>query len=162
MHPALIAQILVLIAVANAMPVLAKKVLGRAFAWPLDGGATFMDGRPLLGASKTIRGIVVSLLATPAASVLMGLGWELGVLVAACAMAGDLLSSFIKRRFGLAPSSQAIGLDQIPESLLPFIAAGWLVPVGVLDMAVGTAIFAVGELAVSRLLFRLNLRDEPY
>ena len=31
------------------------------------------------------------------------------------AMLGDLLSSFWKRRVGLAPSWQAIGLDQIPE-----------------------------------------------
>jgi hypothetical protein len=36
------------------------------------------------------------------------------------------------------------------------------VPIGVLDIVAGTAIFAVGELAVSRILFRLNLREEPY
>ena len=46
-------------------------------------------------------------------AVVSGLG--IGLLVAATAMAGDLLSSFLKRRLALAPSSQAIGLDQIPE-----------------------------------------------
>ena len=162
MHPALIAQLLVLVALANAMPLLAKKALGPASAWPVDGGATFVDARPLLGTSKTVRGLVVSLLATPLVSSLMGLGWKLGVLMAACAMAGDLLSSFTKRRMGLPPSSKATGLDQIPESLLPFIAAGWFLPLTLLDIAAGTAIFIVGELAVSRLLFKLNLRDEPY
>jgi len=158
----LIIQLLVLIAAANAAPLFLKKAMGTALDWPLDGGLTLTDGRPLLGASKTIRGIVAALLTTPAVSALMGLGWELGALVAACAMVGDLLSSFIKRRFGLAPSSQAIGLDQIPESLLPFIAASWLVPISVLDIVAGTAIFAVGELAASRILFWLNLREEPY
>ncbi|HUW73619.1 MAG TPA: CDP-archaeol synthase [Methyloceanibacter sp.] len=162
MHPALIAQLLVLVTLANAMPLLAKKALGRAWAWPLDGGATFIDGRPLLGASKTVRGLVVSLLATALVSSLMGLGWKLGLILAACAMAGDLLSSFTKRRMGLPPSSKALGLDQIPESLLPLLAASWLVPITLLDIAAGTAIFFVGGLAVSRLLFKLNLRDEPY
>jgi len=162
MHPALIALLLVLVAVANAMPLLAKKTLGRASAWPVDGGTAFVDGRPLFGASKTVRGVVAALLVTPLVSALMGLGWKLGIVVAACAMAGDLLSSFIKRRLGLPSSSRAIGLDQIPESLLPFIAAGWFLPVTLLDIIAGTAIFFICELAVSRLLFKLNLRDEPY
>jgi CDP-diglyceride synthetase len=162
MQPLLILQLLILVAVANAMPVLAKKVLGGVLDRPLDNGAMLFDGRPLLGSSKTIRGILVSVLATPLAAVLMGLGWQIGVVVAVAAMTGDLLSSFIKRRFGLAPSSMAIGLDQIPESLLPFLAARLLLPVTFLDVAVGTAIFCVGSFAVSRILFKLNLRDEPY
>lgn len=162
MHPILIAELLVLIAVANAMPLIVKKVFGAAFDWPLDGGTVLADGRPLFGSSKTVRGTVVSFLATPIVAVLMGMGWQIGVLVAVAAMAGDLLSSFIKRRLGLRPSGMAIGLDQIPESLLPLIAARWLLPVSPLDMAVGTAIFFVAGLALSRLLFKLRLRDEPY
>lgn len=162
MQPILIVQLLVLVGLANALPVAAKRILGAAYAWPLDGGATLWDGRPLFGHSKTIRGIVVSLLGTALVSVLMGLGWELGLLIAASAMAGDLLSSFVKRRLGLPPSSQARGLDQIPESLLPFVAARCLVPAGWLDVAVGTAIFVIAEPIVSRILFRLNLRDRPY
>jgi CDP-archaeol synthase len=162
MHPILIAELLVLVGLANALPVLAKKILGTAFAWPLDGGATLWDGGPLFGHSKTIRGVVVALLGTPLVAVLMGLGWELGLLIAASAMAGDLLSSFIKRRLALPPSSQARGLDQIPESLFPFVAARWLVPVSWMDVLIGTVIFVIAELVVSRILYRLNLRDRPY
>ena len=162
MHPTLILQLLILVALANAAPVVAKKLLGKQFAWPLDGGAAFVDGQPLLGSSKTMRGIVVSLLATPLAAVLIGLGWEAGALVAVAAMAGDLISSFVKRRLGFPPSSMAVGLDQIPESLLPFIAASWLFPVSLLDLVAGTAIFFVGGLALSRILFKLRIRDEPY
>jgi hypothetical protein len=162
MHPTLILQLLILVALANAAPVVAKKLLGKQFAWPLDGGAAFVDGQPLLGSSKTMRGIVVSLLATPLAAVLIGLGWEAGALVAVAAMAGDLISSFVKRRLGFPPSSMAVGLDQIPESLLPFIAASWLFPVSLLDIVAGTAIFFVGGLALSRILFKLRIRDEPY
>lgn len=162
MDPILLLELLVLIGVANAAPVLTKSLLGERCAWPLDGGTDFVDGEPLLGSSKTIRGIAVSLLATPLAAALMGFGWELGTLVAGAAMAGDLLSSFTKRRLGLPSSSMAIGLDQVPESLLPLLAARWLVPVGLLEIVAGTAIFFVGSLAVSRLLFKLKVRDEPY
>jgi len=162
MHPILIVQLLVLVGVANALPVIAKKLMGAAGDWPLDGSITLRDGRPLFGRSKTIRGVLIALLGTPVVAALLGLGWQLGFLVAASAMAGDLLSSFIKRRLGLAPSSQALGLDQVPESLFPLIAARCLLPLSWLDVAVGTAIFAIAELAVSRILFRLNLRDRPY
>jgi hypothetical protein len=162
MQPILILQLLTLVAVANATPVLAKKVLGEVFAWPLDGGAVFVDGQPLLGSSKTIRGIVLSVLATSLAAVLLGLGWEAGVVVAVAAMAGDLSSSFVKRRLGLPPSSMAIGLDQIPESLFPLLAARLLLPVTLVDIAAGMVIFFVGVLALSRILFKLRVRDEPY
>ncbi len=162
MHAALIAKLIVLVAVANGAPVLAKKALGTRFARPLDGGAIFRDGRPLFGPSKTIRGVAVSLLATPLAAVLLGLQWEAGALVAGGAIAGDLFSSFVKRRLGLASSSMAIGLDQIPELFLPLLASRMLLPVGWLDIMAGVAIFFVGELVLSRILFKLHLRDEPY
>jgi CDP-2,3-bis-(O-geranylgeranyl)-sn-glycerol synthase len=78
------------------------------------------------------------------------------------AMTGDLLSSFIKRRMNLAPGSQALGLDQIPESLLPVIACRWILPVTALDIVAVTGLFFFGELVASRALFALNIRDRPY
>jgi len=162
MQAALTFQLLVLLAVANGTPVAAKLVLGKAFARPLDGGALFVDGRPLFGPSKTIRGIVTSVSATSGAAALIGLGWEVGALVGTVAMAGDLCSSFLKRRLGLAPSSMAIGLDQIPESLFPLLACRLLLPLTMLDIGVATILFFVGELVLSRILFKLHLRDRPY
>jgi len=120
------------------------------------------DGRPLLGASKTIRSLVLSVLLTPLVAMLIGLSWQVGLVVAGSAMAGDLVSSFAKRRIGLPPSSQAIGLDQVPESFLPLLAARWLLPITLVDVLVGTVLFFVGSLVVSRLLFKLNVRDKPY
>jgi CDP-2,3-bis-(O-geranylgeranyl)-sn-glycerol synthase len=63
---------------------------------------------------------------------------------------------------GLAPSSQAIGLDQNPESLFPLLASRWLLPVSFIDVAVGVAIFLVAAPLLSRVFFRLGLRDQPY
>lgn len=162
MHPLLILELLILVTVANGTPVLAKRLLGGTLDRPLDGGAVFTDGRPWFGPAKTIRGIVLALLATPLAAVLIGLPWRLGIVIAAAAMAGDLLSSFVKRRSGLAPSSKATGLDQIPESLLPLAASRLVVAVSLLDIVAGTIIFLVGSMILSRLLFALRLRDQPY
>jgi CDP-2,3-bis-(O-geranylgeranyl)-sn-glycerol synthase len=162
MQPVLILELLTLLTVANGTPVVTKRLFGGAFAQPLDGGALFADGRPLFGPSKTIRGVVLATLATTAAAAALGLGWKVGALIGIVAMAGDLSASFIKRRLGLAPSSQAVGLDQIPESLFPLLAARLLLPLTVLDVAVATMLFFVGELVLSRLLFRLRLRDRPY
>jgi CDP-diglyceride synthetase len=161
-QPLLIAQLLALLLIANGVPIIAKRLLGKAFAFPLDGGKPFVDGRPLFGASKTWRGVVLSILATTALAPLIGLAWEVGALTGAMAMLGDLLSSFIKRRLGLAPSSQAIILDQLPESLLPLLAACLVLPLTLVDLVVAATLFFVIERALSRLLFKLGLREQSF
>ncbi len=72
MQPELIVKLLLLLAVANGTPVIVKKLLGDFLAYPLDGGMTFYDNRPLLGSSKTIRGIVTSVVATSVCAPLLG------------------------------------------------------------------------------------------
>ena len=153
---------LILITLANGMPVIANRILGRRLAWPLDGNIKLIDGRALFGASKTVRGIVVSILATSACAPFLGLDWKIGLLMAITAMLGDLFSSFLKRRLGLAPSSRATGLDQIPESLFPLLASKPLLSLSALDVAAGTAMFLIGEIILSRILFRLGIRDRPH
>jgi CDP-archaeol synthase len=162
MHGSLLLQLLILLVVANGSAVVAKKLLGVAFGRPLDGDTLFVDGQPIFGPSKTIRGVVVSVLATSISAALMGLGWEVGTLISAFAMAGDVFSSFVKRRLHLASSSMAIGLDHIPESLFPLLASRLLLPLSTIDIVAGVTIFVVGALTLSPLLFKLNLRDEPH
>jgi CDP-2,3-bis-(O-geranylgeranyl)-sn-glycerol synthase len=162
MHADLILQVLLLLAVANGTPVVVKKVLGKSLACPLDGGTTFLDGRPLLGPAKTIRGVVTSILATSVCAPLLGVTWTTGAIVGIAAMAGDALSSFIKRRLGLASSSRASGLDQIPESLLPALASKNLLGLTFADIIAVVASFVIGEVVLARLLFRMHIRDEPY
>jgi hypothetical protein len=162
MHLLPLIQILTLIVVANATPVVAKRIFGGRFSHPVDGNLTLWDGRPLLGPSKTVRGVLLALVVTAAAAPLLGLDAALGLGVGTTAMAGDLLSSFLKRRFGFAPSSRATGLDQIPESLFPLLACCSALALSGLDIAAGTAIFLLGEILISRVLFRLRLRERPY
>jgi CDP-diglyceride synthetase len=162
MQPLVILQLLLLLMLANGTPVVAKKLLADRYAYPLDFNLTFADGRPLFGRSKTIRGVALAVLATTAGAPLIGLGWEIGVLVGGFAMAGDLVSSFSKRRLNLPPSSRATGLDQIPESLFPLLACRDLLALAVADIAVCGAMFVVGEVLLSRLLYAWHLRDRPY
>jgi hypothetical protein len=162
MQPLAIAQVLALLLLANSAPVVAKKILGDRWAWPLDFGIELPDGYRLFGDSKTIRGVALAVVFGWFGAPLIGVSSVLGAEVALLAMTGDLLSSFLKRRLSLPPSSQALGLDQIPESLLPQFACIDALGLTTSDIVAGVVIFLVGELLLSRLLFRLNLRDQPY
>jgi CDP-2,3-bis-(O-geranylgeranyl)-sn-glycerol synthase len=162
MHPIAVLQLLILLMLANGTPVIVKKMLGGHYSYPLDGDLTFADGRPIFGRSKTIRGIALAVLVTMAGAPLIGFGWRIGLLVGSFAMAGDLLSSFCKRRLSLPSSSRASGLDQIPESLLPLLACRDLLGLTAADILVCVVMFVVGEVVLSRLLYAFRLRDRPY
>lgn len=162
MHPILLAQLLILLTLANGAPVIAKKILGNRFAWPLDGGVKFFDGRRVFGISKTWRGVVLAIIATAIGAPIIGLSSQIGALVGVFAMIGDLCSSFVKRRLNRPPHSRAVGIDQIPESLFPLLACQSALSLTAADIAVGVAAFFVGEIVLSRLLYKVHLRDRPY
>jgi hypothetical protein len=100
----IVLRLLLLLFLANGTPVMVKKLLGNRWSYPLDGDREFVDGKPLFGRSKTIRGVALAILSTTAGAALLDLGWRIGVLVGTLAMVGDLSSSFLKRRLG-RPSS---------------------------------------------------------
>ena len=156
------AKILLLLVIANGVPVLGKKIFGATFNRALDGGLQLHDGYPLFGPSKTIRGVVLSIATTTLAAGALGFDWTDGALIAALAMLGDLTSSFVKRRLGRPPSSLALGLDQIPESLLPTLAFKTRLGLTAWDIAGVVFAFILLELLLSRLLFGLRLRDRPH
>ena len=157
-----ILDVLILLMLANGAPLLAKQLLDNRRSYPLDGNLRFADGRRLFGPSKTVRGVILAVLATAAGAVILGLDWRVGAIIGSMAMVGDLFSSFIKRRLGMTPSSMALGLDQIPESLFPLLACrGWL-SLGLVDIVIGVTLFFAGEIVLSRLFFALGLRDRPY
>lgn len=155
-------KLLLLLAVANGVPILAHRFLRQRFSLPLDGNAMFFDGRPLLGPSKTVRGLVLSLIATPIAAAALGFTPKTGLLIGAFAMLGDLTSSFTKRRLAMPSSSQAFGLDQIPESLFPLVAIQGRVDISASEVTLLVATFLILELLISRVMFKLKLRDQPY
>ena len=155
-------EVLVLLAVANGTPVLVTRLLGKRWVWPLDGGVLAWDRRRMLGTSKTVRGFVAAVLATALIAALMGLGWQLGLLFGTASMAGDLFSSFLKRRLGIESSGQALGLDQIPEALFPLLACYAAFDLDPAAVVLLVALFAVAQLVVSPVMYALGIRRRPY
>ena len=156
-------RLLILLVVANGVPLAARTLIGDRWSAPIDGDRRFVDGRPIFGRAKTIRGAALAILATTAAAPLLGLELRIGAVVGTLAMAGDLFSSFCKRRVGLPPSSPALGLDQIPEALFPLLACKLLLPpLPISGIALAVGVFFTGEVVLSRLLYAFNLRDRPY
>ena len=155
-------RLLALLTVANSAPIVAKRLLGARWNAPIDAGKRFVDGEPLLGPSKTWRGLAAAIVACALAAPLLGFSVDQGALAALLAMAGDAVSSFSKRRLRIAPSDQAFGLDQVPEALLPLLAlrAGldlsWMLVAGV------TLAFLLFEIPAAWLSHRMGLRDRPY
>lgn len=155
-------QLLLLLGVANSAPIAVKHVLGARWSAPLDAGWHFVDGRPLLGPSKTVRGLAAAVAVTALAAALLGFSLGLGARIGAMAMLGDALSSFVKRRLGITASGRATGIDQIPEALLPLLAMQGALGLSLLQVAAITLAFFALEIPLARLTFRLGLRDRPY
>jgi CDP-2,3-bis-(O-geranylgeranyl)-sn-glycerol synthase len=157
-----VVQALSLLLVANGSPVLATRLLGRRGAWPIDGGQSLEDGRRLLGPAKTWRGVCLAVLATGTTAPLLGLPWSTGAWVGLWAMAGDLGSSFVKRRMGMASSTMAPGLDQLPEALLPLLVCRDALGLTLTEAFLAAALFWLADSLLSPLLHRLGIRKRPY
>lgn len=151
-----------LLGLINLAPILAQRYIPRLFSAPVDAGWIAPDGAPLFGPSKTWRGIACALAAGWLAAPALDFSPTIGLTAALFSMLGDLVSSAIKRRIGVAPSGRALGLDQIPEALLPALAVSAPLAFGVGDIALIVGIFVVAELLVSRILYRWHIRRQPY
>jgi hypothetical protein len=151
---------LLLLLVANGSPILARRLLGDRFNRPLDGDAAFSDGRAVFGRSKTLRGFAVAVLATAAIAPLLSVTVPAGAIIGAFAMIGDLTSSFIKRRLGLAPGTRVMGLDQIPESLLPALVMMEFFDFDWGSLVLIVVVFLIIDVLISPLLYRLQLRRQ--
>jgi CDP-2,3-bis-(O-geranylgeranyl)-sn-glycerol synthase len=88
---------------------------------PIDGGRNFIDGRPLLGKGKTIRGLLVGISSSVMVALIQSIIWApyefnpflFGLLMGCGAMMGDLLKSFIKRRINISSGRPFPPFDQI-------------------------------------------------
>ena len=118
---ALFIRLLVLLWLVNLAPPFLAQILESKWSSPIDGGYLLPDGRPVFGKHKTIRGVLAGIITGGIIGPALGFPLWLCLSAGFLSMLGDLLSSFLKRRFAF-PSGKAVpGLDQIPEGLLPFI-----------------------------------------
>jgi CDP-2,3-bis-(O-geranylgeranyl)-sn-glycerol synthase len=119
---------------ANVAPIFAAAIPGlKRFSASIDGGKK-LNGRPILGANKTWRGIVVGIIAATLMLWLQQLivgAWPLlhdlvkqidyqninvfvlGFLFAIGALGGDIIESFFKRRLNIGSGHTWFPFDQI-------------------------------------------------
>jgi len=147
----------ILLLIANGTPVVARIILRDRFVLPVDGGLYFVDGKRFLGPRKTVLGLASAGFVTTLVALLLGEPWHIGLLIAAGAMTGDLLSSFVKRRLNIVPHGVVLGLDQVPEALLPlllvkaeFALDSW----GIVSILIG---FCMAEWSLTYLADRFDL-----
>ncbi|MDE2049549.1 MAG: CDP-archaeol synthase [Gammaproteobacteria bacterium] len=149
----------VLLGAAHSAPWAAGYLLGQRLSAPIDAGMTLADGRRLLGAHKTWRGLAAAVLACALAAVLVGYTVTLGVTFAVLALAGDAASSLIKRRLRLRPGTEFPGLDQIPEALTPLLVLSAPLRIDVGAVWTLTGVFMLADLAAMPLRHHPPPRD---
>ena len=158
----IIINVLIVLGLANGAPILAARLLGKRWAYPVDNGRCAADGSRWLGASKTWRGIGSAFLVALPVAIGLGFSMTTAVLMLSLSMLGDLISSFIKRRRGMDASSRAIGLDQIPEAGLPVLFLWLKASLNIVEAAMVVLLFVVVEVLLSKILFYLHIRKRPY
>ncbi len=154
-------KVLALFWLINLAPVLLAHLLGTRWQNPLDEGRTWGDDRALFGPHKTKRGILAALLTGAVVGLLLGFPWWMGFGCAMLSMAGDLLSSFIKRRRALPSGSLVPGLDQLFEGLFPFFLLAPFYGLGIVNVFILTVVFVVGAYWGSWFLKEVLL-SKPY
>jgi len=140
---------LLLICAANAAAWAAGRLLGERWAAPLDFGTVLKDGQRLFGSHKTWRGLIAGAAASGLLATALGPGFLLGAAFGATSLAGDALSSTIKRRLRREPGAEVPLLDQVPEAMLPLALFGPTLGLGFLAMAGVTLAFTLLDVAAT-------------
>lgn len=149
-------KLLLILITANGIPIILRRCLGDTFSRPIDGGLLLADGYPLFGSTKTWRGILAGTTGAAFVAPLLGFSILFGIAFGVLSLAGDLFSSFIKRRLKRPSSSRFIGLDQLPEALLPLIAGTYWLDYGLNSIVIVTLSFFLINLLTSAMLSRLR------
>ncbi len=142
---------LLLLVIANTVAWAAALVFGEELAAPLDFGITLRDGSRLLGDHKTWRGLISAAVACGAMTQSLDLGLLRGAAFGTLAVLGDAAASFVKRRLRLAPGTEVLGLDQLPEALVPLLLLQQPLGLGLRECLVVAVIFTLLDVAVTKL-----------
>lgn len=147
---------------------------------PIDAGRIFF-GNPLFGAGKTWEGLIIGTIiggiigliemlafpylpweVSPVALNIVPMSVALGFLLGFGAMFGDLIGSFVKRRFGLQRGKPAPLLDQEDFLLGSLLFAGFLVVIEIDWIILLVVITPAIHWAASIIGYLLKVKKEPY
>lgn len=145
---------LLLTMAANVPPWAAGRAMPNRWTAPLDGGLRWSDGRRLLGGHKTWKGLLAGALGSGVTALFIGPGFAVGAAFGALSLAGDALSSLVKRRLDLAPGAEIPGLDQLPEALLPAVVLAGTLGLGPLEILASALAFLLLDLLATAMRHR--------
>ncbi|UCE16530.1 MAG: CDP-2,3-bis-(O-geranylgeranyl)-sn-glycerol synthase [Candidatus Bathyarchaeota archaeon] len=141
---------------------------------PIDAGRTFIDGKPILGPHKTVRGFFAGLIVgtlvgfilqivSPLQSVLFQYDASLGFVLSLGALMGDLFDSFIKRRLGFPPGSLFPIADQLDFIVGAFLFSLMVSPLPPLQIILIVLIITPPiHLVTNFLAFLLGVKSSPW
>jgi CDP-diglyceride synthetase len=149
-------KLLLILITANGVPIILRYGLRNTFSYPVDGGLLLADGYPLFGYAKTWRGIFSGITTASIITILFGFPLLFGITFSLLSLLGDLLSSFIKRRLKRPPSTPCIGIDQLPEALLPLIVGTYWLDYQIDTVLIVTLSFFIVNLFIPTLISLLR------
>ncbi|RLG52615.1 MAG: CDP-2,3-bis-(O-geranylgeranyl)-sn-glycerol synthase [Thermoproteota archaeon] len=129
---------------------------------PVDLGKRWLDGRPIFGSHKTIRGLVSAWIAGWITGLAIGAP-EYGALAGVAASLGDLLGSFIKRRMGIPPGEKAPFLIDQLDFMLPAAAVAYaMLSVDIVEVLIAILITPVLHVLTNTIAYLLGLKPHPW
>ncbi|MBI2415338.1 MAG: CDP-archaeol synthase [Candidatus Kerfeldbacteria bacterium] len=164
---------------ANMSPVLIAKHW-QWLAQPIDGGHQLF-GQPIFGSNKTWRGLLVGTLFGGALFSIQKLlaiifpkflelgvydyrlfPWWFGFAFGAAALLSDLIKSFFKRRFRIAPGALWFPFDQVDYLIGPTLLIHWFYPVNALTWLIVLSLGIILHVVVNRLGYRWHFKATPW
>lgn len=158
--------------IANASPVLV------GWGVPIDGGKNFFDGERVLGDGKTFQGFLIGLSlgsltgifqirlwADPRVQNILQTqvwNWKVPVLLALGALLGDMVASFIKRRYGVQRGTPILGVDQLDFVLGAFFLVSILWIPEWFTVVTWLVITPWIHLGTNMAAYKMNFKSKPY
>lgn len=141
--------------VANAMPTLfGGKTL-------IDFDRRFIDGRPIFGEHKTVRGFIIGLVAGVAVAFVQG-SLIVGSVLTLGALLGDLGGAFIKRRLNFSPGQPFPILDQLDFIVGAFLLVSLVSVPSIETIFFITILTPFFHILTNTFAYLLRIKDVPW
>lgn len=138
----------------------------------IDRGRKFLDGKPIFGPNKTIRGFIAGLLIGILAgwaqeTLAPNIGLEkgsvvLGFVLSVGALIGDLIGSFVKRRLNLRPGAPLPISDQMDFVLVALLFSLMVDPPTIHAAAIIIILTLPIHLSANLIAYFLRMKKNPW
>ena len=128
---------------------------------PLDGGEKWLDGKPFLGGHKTLRGCIVGVITGLLIGILQG-SFYAGLTQGLGAILGDLISSFLKRRWDIAPGEGFPLLDQLDFIVAAIILSQSYTRASLQEMLIILVVTVPIHYFMNYLAWLIKIKENPW